>query len=68
MALRGRGATKSAAWVGGSVVWLSGLCSPESSFASMRLHAMPAEVRKPASACRSQSVLEVCGILLGAIR
>ena len=52
MALRGRGPTKSAAWGGGSVVWSSGLCRPEHSFASMRLQAMPAEVRNPASACK----------------
>jgi hypothetical protein len=54
MALRGRGPTKSAASVGRSDVWSSGLCSPDTSFASIRLHAMPAEVRNPASACKSR--------------
>ena len=45
----GSGATKAAATGGGSTVWSSGLCRPDTSLASVLLHAMPAEVRKPAA-------------------
>ena len=48
--LGSKDATKAAAAGGRITVWSSGLCSPETSLASILLHATPAEVRYPASA------------------
>ncbi len=61
-ALGGSGATKAAASGGGSTVWSSGLCRPDTSLASILLHAMPAEVRHPASTCRHHHRHYVMGV------
>ncbi len=60
------GATKAAATGGGSTVWSSGLCRPDTSLASILLHATPADVRYPASACAGRGfTLAMLGLRLG---